>query len=88
VPSKCGFNIWTELHTDGEVRILKLWNLHSLLSVESVGDLHSRVPQVLHFLSLGDAVPVVETYYRLDYVDQGNIERIPVKQYQLNCYIN
>jgi hypothetical protein len=33
-----------------------------LVSVQSVGDLHSRVPQVLQFLSHGEAVPIVETH--------------------------
>jgi hypothetical protein len=70
------------------VRILKLRNLHSLVSVASVGDLYSRVPQVLHFLSHGDAAPMVETYYRLDYVEQDNMARRLVELYQLKCYMN
>jgi hypothetical protein len=41
---------------------LQLWHLHRLVSVQSVGDLHSQVPQVLHFLSHRDAAPIVETH--------------------------
>jgi hypothetical protein len=55
-----------------------------MVSVQSVGDLHSQVPQVLHFLSHEDAAPIVETHLRLDDVDQDNAARIPVHQYQLD----
>jgi hypothetical protein len=54
------------------------------MSRQAVGYLHSQVSQVLRFLSYGDAVPVVETHYRLDDVDQGNVARTSVQQYQLD----
>jgi hypothetical protein len=38
---------------------LQLWHIHRLVSVQSVGDLDSRV--LLHFLSHRDAAPVSET---------------------------
>jgi hypothetical protein len=41
---------------------------------------------VIHFLSHGDAAPIVETYLCLDEVDQDNTTLIPVQRYQLDCY--
>jgi hypothetical protein len=37
--------------------------------VQSVGNLHSLVPYVLHFLSHGDIPPIAETHQRLDDVN-------------------
>jgi hypothetical protein len=54
------------------------------MSRQAVGYLHSQVSQVLRFLSYGYTVPVVETHYRLDDVDQGNVARTPAQQYQLD----
>jgi hypothetical protein len=37
-------------------------HLHWLAVVQSVGDLHSRMPKVIYFLSHKDRAAVVETY--------------------------
>jgi hypothetical protein len=62
---------------------LQLRHINWLASVQSVGEVHSSVPQMLHFLSHGDAAPIVETLERLDDVDQDNGACIPVQQ--LEC---
>jgi hypothetical protein len=41
---------------------LQLWHLHRLVPVQSVGDLHSQVASLLHFMSHGDATAVVGTH--------------------------
>jgi hypothetical protein len=51
-----------------------------------MGDLHSRVPQVLQLLSHGDAAVIMETCLRLDDVDQDDLARIPKQQYQNDYY--
>jgi hypothetical protein len=63
---------------------MQLW--HLLVSVQSVGDLHSHLPEVLHSHYQADSPPVVETRQRLDDVDQDNAECIAVQQYQLDHY--
>lgn len=45
------------------------------MSVQAVRDLNSKQPLVLHFLSGGDAVVIVETQ-RLDDIDRNNAMRI------------
>jgi hypothetical protein len=50
-----------------------------------VGNLHSQV-LVLRFLSQADATPVIEKHHRLHDVNQDNVTRIPVQQYQLDYY--
>jgi len=41
---------------------LQLWHRHWLVSIQSMGDLHSLVSYVLHFTSHGRVVSVVETH--------------------------
>lgn len=50
-----------------------------------VGNLHSYVPQVSHFL-LWTHCSSCQINQHPDYVDQTNIECIPVHQYQLDSY--
>jgi hypothetical protein len=48
---------------------LQLCHLQWLVSKQSVGVLHSQLLYVLHFVSGGDAAPIVETHQRLHNVD-------------------
>jgi hypothetical protein len=52
---------------------LKLRHLHWLMFVQFMVDLHSSVLQMLHFLSHGDAAPVIKTLEHLDDTDQDNV---------------
>jgi hypothetical protein len=51
---------------------LLLWHLYWLLSVQSVSDLYSCVPYVLHFLSHRVTASIVKTHWCLDNLDQDN----------------
>jgi hypothetical protein len=63
---------------------LQLWHIHWLVSVESVGELRARVPQVVHFLSHEeDGVSIVETRQRFDNAVRDSARRTPVQQHQL-----
>jgi hypothetical protein len=62
-----------ESFTTALVPQLQLWHLHWLVFPQSMGDLHSRLPYALHFLSSGDAAPIVETHKCLDDVNQDNV---------------
>ena len=57
---------------------LQLWHPTWSVCVQSVGDLHSPVPNVLQFLSHGDVVIIVDKHYHLDDVVQNPIPRISV----------
>jgi hypothetical protein len=66
---------------------LSLLHLHWPVSVQSVGDLHSHVLYVLHFLSIGEAAPITWKHIRVDMdVDKDNVGRTPVQQNQLDCW--
>jgi len=68
--------VWVSFYTVALPQ-LQLWHRHWLVSIQSMGDLHSQVSYVLHFISHGRVASVVETHWRLD-VDQDDVARIPI----------
>jgi len=71
-PVRCGGSLSTAL-----VSQMQLCHLHWLLSVKSLGDLHSQAPYVLHFLFHGNAAPIFEVFQYLEDVDQDKVVIFP-----------
>lgn len=63
------------------VPLLQLRYFYWIVSVQSVGEVNSKVPYVWHCLSQGNAAALVEILKHLDDADQDN-----VRQYYLDCY--
>jgi hypothetical protein len=68
------------------VELLQLRYFYWRVSVESVGEAHSKMTYVLHCLSHGNAAAVVEILKHLDDADQDNVAIISVCRYYLDYY--
>lgn len=54
--------VWVSFCTAVLPQLQLRWHRHWLVSIQSMGDLHSQVSFVLHFISHGRVVSIVETH--------------------------